>query len=67
MKKSLTVKPLQQQAAFAAQNLEDMVKLQANQSYLTFSNQAIYGVIGDRCCECDRGMTVAVSINGFGS
>eukprot|EP00090_Calanus_glacialis_P030102 TRINITY_DN4841_c0_g1_i4.p1 TRINITY_DN4841_c0_g1~~TRINITY_DN4841_c0_g1_i4.p1 ORF type:complete len:1391 (+),score=553.03 TRINITY_DN4841_c0_g1_i4:337-4173(+) len=44
MKKSLTVKPLQQQAAFAAQNLEDM---------------AIYGVIGDRCCECDRGMTVA--------
>jgi len=44
MKKSLTVKPLPQQAAFAAQNLEDM---------------AIYGVIGDRCCECDRGMTVA--------
>jgi len=44
MKKSLTVKPLPQQAAFAAQNLEDM---------------AIYGVVGDRCCECDRGMTVA--------
>jgi len=44
MKKSLTVKPLQQQAAFAAQNLEDM---------------AIYGVIGDRCCECDRTMTMA--------
>merc|ERR1719369_76796 len=44
MKKSLTVKPLPQQAAFAAQNLEDM---------------AIYGVIGDRCCECDRSMTMA--------
>merc|ERR1719369_414791 len=43
MKKSLAVKPLPQQAAFAAQNLEDM---------------AIYGVIGDRCCECDRSMTM---------
>jgi len=43
MRKSLTVKPLPQQAAFAAQNLEDM---------------AIYGVVGDRCCECDRSMTM---------
>merc|ERR1719312_1311813 len=43
-KKSLTVKPLPQQAAFAAQNLEDM---------------AIYGVVGDRCCECDRSMTLS--------
>jgi len=44
VKRSTNVKPLQQQAAFAAQNLEDM---------------AIYGVIGDRCCECDRSMTMA--------
>eukprot|EP00092_Neocalanus_flemingeri_P037076 GFUD01040362.1.p1 GENE.GFUD01040362.1~~GFUD01040362.1.p1 ORF type:complete len:1387 (-),score=480.18 GFUD01040362.1:476-4636(-) len=44
VKRSTSIKPLPQQAAFAAQNLEDM---------------AIYGVIGDRCCECDRTMTMA--------
>merc|ERR1712059_83713 len=43
IKKSSVIKPLPQQAAFAAQNLEDMV---------------IYDVIGDRCCECDKGMTI---------
>jgi len=42
VKKSQSVKPLPQQAAFAAQNLEDM---------------AIYGTSHvDRCCECDRSM-----------
>jgi len=42
VKKSSAIKSLPQQAAFAAQNLEDL---------------AIYDVQGDVCCECGRSMT----------
>jgi len=44
VKKSVLIPRPPQQSAFAAQNLEDMV---------------MYDVSSDKCCECDRGMTVA--------
>jgi len=44
VKKSVLIPRPPQQSAFAAQNLEDMV---------------MYDVSSDKCCECDRSMTVA--------
>jgi len=49
-KKSGFAKAPQQQSAFAAQNLEDMV---------------MYDVDKDRCCECDRNMTLAGHYNSY--
>jgi len=49
-KKSGFSKAPQQQSAFAAQNLEDMV---------------MYDVDKDRCCECDRNMTLAGHYNSY--
>jgi len=49
-KKSGFAKTPQQQSAFAAQNLEDMV---------------MYDVDKDRCCECDKNMTLAGHYNSY--
>ena len=42
-KKSNVMKPLPQQAAFTAQNFEDV---------------AFYDLVGDRCCECGKSMAL---------
>ena len=46
-----------QQSSFAAQNLEDLVKIQIFNISARTNFQAIYDAAGDRCLECGRSMT----------
>ena len=46
-----------QQSSFAAQNLEDLVKIQIFNISARANFQAIYDAAGDRCLECGRSMT----------